>query len=357
MSTRLNRFLAQSGFGSRRACEQLVTDGRVSINGKVVTDLSTQVEEGDQVKVGSRLARNEAAARSLTAMLNKPKGFLCTADDPEGRRTIYDLLPSDWPRVFYVGRLDVDSEGLLIVTNDGALAQRLTHPSYKLPKTYEVTLDREFDFSTADKLRKGVLIEGKKARVEEIHSLGGSSVKVVLMQGIKRQIRLMFLYLGYKVRRLMRTEIGTLKLDRLPSGQWKMLTEKDIAKHLSPTKQARPPELKPVRSFLKKPFGKVEGGNYNKPDRPERPERSSSADRPERPERRVFGSASPSSSYKKPGTRTPVGKASSGTYRARPSPKGETKGGFRSGPKSSASKTSSYKASYKGGSARRTSRY
>ena len=308
MSTRLNRFLAQSGFGSRRACDQFIRDGRVSINGKVVTDLSTQVGEGDQVKLGSRLARNVAATNSITAMLNKPKGFLCTADDPEGRRTIYDLLPPDWPRVFYVGRLDVDSEGLLIVTNDGELSQRLTHPSYKLPKTYEVTLDREFDFSTADKLRKGVLIEGKKARVEEIHHLGGSSVKVVLMQGIKRQIRLMFLYLGYKVRRLLRTEIGKLKLDRLPSGQWKMLTEKDVARYLSPQKAAplKTP-IKAARSFGKPAGrGKPQGDSYKKtyPQPLERPTAAASEDAPsERPAPRSFA-ARPAGTFKKTGSKT-----------------------------------------------------
>jgi len=309
MSIRLNRFLAQSGFGSRRACEAFVRDGRVTINGKVVTDLSTQVGEGDQVKVGSRLAHNEAAARSLTAMLNKPKGYLCTADDPEGRKTIYDLLPPDWPRVFYVGRLDVDSEGLLIVTNDGALSQRLTHPSYKLPKTYEVTLDREFDFSLADKLRKGVLIEGKKARVEEIHALGGSSVKVVLMQGIKRQIRLMFLYLGFKVRRLIRTQIGSLKLDRLPAGRWKLLTEKEIARYLSPQKAAPlPPSTKPyrpMRTFLSRP--KPKPGSTFEPRRSAAPS--------DKPRAKSFSSKSSSRSFSKPAK--PSGKPSSGTYRRR----------------------------------------
>ncbi len=304
MSIRLNRFLAQSGFGSRRACEAFVRDGRVTINGKIVTDLSTQVGEGDQVKVGSRLAHNEAAARSLTAMLNKPKGYLCTADDPEGRKTIYDLLPPDWPRVFYVGRLDVDSEGLLIVTNDGALSQRLTHPSYKLPKTYEVTLDREFDFSLADKLRKGVLIEGKKARVEEIHALGGSSVKVVLMQGIKRQIRLMFLYLGFKVRRLIRTQIGSLKLDRLPSGRLKLLTEKDIARYLSPQKATPlPPSTKPyrpMRTFLSRPKPKT--GSTFEP----RPRRAATPS--DKPRAKSFSSRS----FSKPSA-----KPSSGTYRRR----------------------------------------
>jgi len=303
---RLNRYLAQSGFGSRRACDELIREGRVTINGRTVTDLATQVAPGDAVKVGTRLARNEVETKgTMTAMLHKPKGYLCTADDPEGRKTIYDLLPEDWPRVFYVGRLDADSEGLLVVTNDGALAQRLTHPSYKLPKTYEVTLDREFDFSMADKLRKGVLVEGKKARMEEIHALGGTSLKVVLAQGLKRQIRLMFLYLGYKVRRLIRTEIGGLKLGRLPAGRWELLSDKDIARYFPVQAPSRPPaSFRAPRSYASgaprkktgsrtpsasasKPFSKSGSKPFSKPgskpfgksfpkDRPARPSKPSS---------------------------------------------------------------------------------
>ncbi|MDE1171581.1 MAG: pseudouridine synthase [Verrucomicrobium sp.] len=236
---RLNRFLAQAGCGSRRACEQLITEGRVTINGKVVTDLSTQVEAGDHVKAGKRLLRNE---RLMTAMLHKPRGFLCTADDPEGRKTIFQLLPSNWPRVFYVGRLDADSEGLLLVTNDGALSQRLTHPSYKLPKTYEVVLDKEFDFTLAEKLKKGLFVEGQKGRFESIHRLGATVVKVVLTQGIKRQIRQMFELVGYKVKRLIRTEIGKLKLGDLPAGQWRLLSDEEIRRSFGSAKpQPAPP--------------------------------------------------------------------------------------------------------------------
>ena len=185
---RINRYLAQAGLGSRRACEALVLSGDVTVNGKTINDLGTKIGPKDQVKVGRKLIRAE---QSMTAVLYKPPGYLCTADDPDKRKTIYDLIPKDWPRVFYVGRLDNDSEGLLIVTNDGALSQRLTHPKYKLPKTYEVVLDEDFNFEEAPKLLKGMLIEGEWGKFDEIYSLGGKSVKVVLTQGIKRQIRLM----------------------------------------------------------------------------------------------------------------------------------------------------------------------
>src|SRR5262245_21564178 len=113
---RLNRFLASAGLGSRRGVEQLILDGRVRINGRVVTDLATQVAPGDAVKVGSKLIRSE---RPLYAVLNKPAGYICSAADERGRRTIFDLLPGSWPRVHYVGRLDHESEGLLLITNDG----------------------------------------------------------------------------------------------------------------------------------------------------------------------------------------------------------------------------------------------
>jgi 23S rRNA pseudouridine2605 synthase len=223
---RLNRFLAQAGCGSRRACEALIREGRITINGVVVTELATQVEPGNHVKVGNRLLRNEP---TLTAMLHKPRGYMCTADDPEGRPTIYELLPANWPRVFSVGRLDYDSEGLLLVTNDGDLSQRLTHPRHKLPKSYEVMLDREFDQNvTGPKLLKGIILEGKRAKFEAAHKIGPSTVKVVLTQGLKRQIRLMFQAFGYSVRRLVRTEIGKLHLGRLPVGKWEILSQEDL---------------------------------------------------------------------------------------------------------------------------------
>ena len=229
---RINRFLAQAGFGSRRTCEALVLSGEVTVNGQTVTNLSTSIGLKDQVKVGRKLVQREV---SMTAVLHKPAGYICTMDDPEKRKTIFDLLPRDWPRLFYVGRLDSDSEGLLLVTNDGALSHRLTHPKYKLPKTYEVMLDQEFDFEEAPKLLKGMVIESEWARMEEIHRLGPKCVKVILTQGIKRQIRLMFWRLGYTVTRLIRTQIGGLKLGRLRPGEWKILEPEEVALYFART--------------------------------------------------------------------------------------------------------------------------
>src|SRR3981081_2360099 len=139
---RLNRFRAAAGLGSRRHCDELIAAGRVTINGRVCADFSVQPAEGDHVKVGGKLVRSE---RPLYIMLHKPAGFVSTRSDPNARDTIFDLLPSHFSRVFHVGRLYAPSEGLLILTNNGDLAQQLTHPRFKIDKEYEVTLDKPWD--------------------------------------------------------------------------------------------------------------------------------------------------------------------------------------------------------------------
>lgn len=230
---RLNRFLASASLGSRRGCEQLIREGRVTVNGKVCTDLSTIVSDEDFVKVGSRRVQAE---KILHVVLNKPPGYLCTASDELERRTIFELFPSNWPRVFHVGRLDKDSEGLLLVTNDGDLSLKLTHPRYKIEKEYEVLLDRPYDIAHTPKLVKGVFIEGGRAKAEFVRRLAPKVVKVILKQGLKRQIRLMFYELGYEVKRLCRTRIGSLKLEGLRPGEWRLLTAKEVEQLKNPEK-------------------------------------------------------------------------------------------------------------------------
>lgn len=222
---RLNRFLAAAGFGSRRSCEQLVSGGHVVINGHKTTNLATLVGEGDDVRVDGRPAR---VAPTLTILVNKPRGYVVTRSDERGRRTVYDLLPGGQASLFHVGRLDKESEGLLLMTNDGVLAQELTHPGHGIEKEYEVELDKAFDPSHTEKLLKGIHIEGGKGKFERLRSITPTKLSVVLRQGIKRQIRLMFYDLGYEVERLRRVRIGKLQDHRLPPGAWRPLSVKEV---------------------------------------------------------------------------------------------------------------------------------
>jgi 23S rRNA pseudouridine2605 synthase len=227
---RLNRFLAAAGVGSRRHCDQLIAEGRVTINGRVVTDFSTQPAEGDHVKVGGKLVRGE---RKLYIILHKPAGFVSTHADPNARDTIFDLLPPKFPRLFNIGRLDAQTEGLLILTNDGDLAQRLTHPRYKVEKEYEVTLDRPWEAALAPKLLAGIMLDGERARMEKVQTIRMTRVRVVLRQGINRQIRRMFYELGFEVKKLVRVRVGHLRLGDLPRGHWRPLTKGEL-KSLQP---------------------------------------------------------------------------------------------------------------------------
>ena len=223
---RLNRYLAAAGFGSRRACEQLIAAGKVSINGHFIRDLATTVVDGDDVRVSGKKA---LPARHAYLALHKPRGFVCTRSDEKGRRTILNMVPPHLGRLFHVGRLDKESEGLLLLTNDGDLAQHLTHPSHEIDKEYEVVLDKDFNASVSGKLLKGFIIEGGRARMEAVHQLSPRVVKVILRQGLKRQIRLMFFRLGWDVKRLKRVRIGPVQLRSLKVGYWRELTAREVA--------------------------------------------------------------------------------------------------------------------------------
>jgi 23S rRNA pseudouridine2605 synthase len=226
-SMRINRYLAAAGCGSRRACEELVRSGRVTLNGRVVEELSTQVAPGDVVKLGTRKLSGQAP---VYLAVHKPRGILTTCADPGGRRTILELLPDHFGRIFHVGRLDKESEGLLLLTNDGQLAQRLTHPSHSMEKEYEVSLNRPLPTELMPKLLRGFAIEGGQARMEKIFRLAPTKFRVVLHQGLKRQIRLMFYQLGCEVVRLKRTRIGPIRLGEMPAGVWRHLTRDELRK-------------------------------------------------------------------------------------------------------------------------------
>jgi 23S rRNA pseudouridine2605 synthase len=154
---------------------------------------------------------------------------LSTKTDPHARDTIFDLLPAKFPRLFNVGRLDAQSEGLLILTNSGELAQCLAHPRYKIDKEYEVTLNRQWDPALAPKLLRGISLDGQRAQIVRLHPISPTRLRLVLRQGINRQIRRMFEAIGYKVKRLVRIRIGSLRLDDLPRGHWRALTRCELA--------------------------------------------------------------------------------------------------------------------------------
>src|SRR6476469_3591351 len=217
---RLNRFLAAAGIGSRRHCDELIAAGQVTINGKTCTDFSAQPDGRDHVKVNGKLVQ---VAPPLTVMLHKPAGFVSTRRDPNVRDTVFDLLPANFSRLFNVGRLDAQTEGLLLLTNDGDLAQSLTHPRYKIEKEYEVTLDRPWDPELASKLLRGIFLDGERARVGRLNSVSPVRLRVVLRQGINRQIRRMFEAVGYRVKHLIRVRIANLRLGDLARGHWRAL--------------------------------------------------------------------------------------------------------------------------------------
>jgi 23S rRNA pseudouridine2605 synthase len=222
---RLNRFLAAAGLGSRRHCDELIAAGRVTINGKVCTNFSAQPRARDHVKVDGKLVH---AAPALTIMLNKPAGFVSTRKDLHVRDTVFDLLPEKFSQLFTIGRLDAQTQGLLLLTNDGELAQRLTHPRFKVDKEYEVTLDRHWDSALAPKLLRGILLDGQRAEIARLRSLSPARLRVILRQGMNRQIRRMFEAVGYRLKHLVRIRIGNLRLADLPCGHWRALTKREL---------------------------------------------------------------------------------------------------------------------------------
>ena len=227
---RLNKYLADCGVGSRRACDLLISSGRVAVNRRVETRLGTRIDErNDEVWVDGRpLTRPD---RFEYILLHKPKGVVTTAADELGRQTVLDLVRAR-VRVFPVGRLDKETTGLLLLTNDGALAYRLTHPRFKVPKTYEVLLDRPLTAEDRQTLQRGVVLEeGRTApcSVRFPSARHKQRVHIILHQGWKRQVRRMFAQLGYDVRALKRLAMGPLSLDGLKPGAWRRLNAKEVA--------------------------------------------------------------------------------------------------------------------------------
>lgn len=227
---RINKFLAESGVGSRRACDKIIEEGRVKINGKVCS-LGAEVDPvKDSVTFdGKKLGK---VKKFEYYVMNKPKGCVCTVKDDKGRKTVMDYLPPLNVRVYPVGRLDYDSEGLLIFTNDGDFANRLTHPSNEIPKTYLVKIEGSIEESSLAKLRAGVVIDGVKTKkcnikvVDEFKDF--TKMHVTITEGRNREIRKMFETVGKEVVFLKRIKIGDLALHGLDRGECRKLTPEEI---------------------------------------------------------------------------------------------------------------------------------
>lgn len=224
---RLNRFLASAGLGSRRGTEELILGGRVRINKRQVTSLTERVPAGAEVTVDGKPVR---ANSSVVLALHKPRGVVCTASAQDRRPIVTELMPKHFGRLFTVGRLDAESEGLILLTNRGDLAQFLAHPRHKVEKEYRVRLDRVPDPAALRQMEKGVRLEEGLAKAESAEFLGGREVRVILRQGMKRQIRLMFRQLGFTVERLKRIRIAQLEIGNLVPGAWRVLSDREVRK-------------------------------------------------------------------------------------------------------------------------------
>ncbi|QHI69681.1 pseudouridine synthase [Tichowtungia aerotolerans] len=226
MMIRLQKYLAECGVASRRASEKLIVDGQVSVDGCVVTELGTKVDPATQKVVcnGRPVSREE----KVWVMLNKPTGVICTSDDPEGRERVIDLVPDLAGRLYTVGRLDVMSEGLILLTNDGELAHRLMHPRHHVEKKYQVWIDRELSKQDIARMLKGLNCRGemlKVLRVEPLKRMIASQpgYTLTLGEGRNRHIRRMMEALDCKVVRLLRVSVGPLRLEKLRSGEYREL--------------------------------------------------------------------------------------------------------------------------------------
>ena len=230
---RLQKFMAEAGVASRRACEELIRQGRVTVNGETAS-LGRSVEpEQDRVELDGKPVQKEQ--RRTVILLYKPRGVVSTSSDPEGRRTVQDYFREIPERLYNVGRLDLNSEGLLLMTNDGALANRLTHPRYGVEKTYYAVCDGRLTASEAAKLTNGIELEDgmtAPARVDAVRTTqrGDTSFLITIHEGRNRQIRRMLEAVGHRSLRLKRERFGPLSLGTLAPGEWRKLSVEEIKK-------------------------------------------------------------------------------------------------------------------------------
>ncbi len=231
VSHRLQKVLAAAGYGSRRACEELITSGRVDVDRRTVTLLGTRVNPIIQeIRVdGQMMPKNKPTYIALF----KPKGYLCTNRDQKGRKRVIDLIPASFGRLFPVGRLDLNSEGLLVLTNDGALADRLTHPRYGVPKVYRVQVAGTVERNTIELLKKGIYLAEGFVRAEEViikkHHKQSTFLEITLREGKNREIRRMLAHVHHKVLALLRYSVGPIKIGKMLPGDFRVLTAREVS--------------------------------------------------------------------------------------------------------------------------------
>lgn len=229
---RLQKYLARCGVASRRACESYIQDGRVSVNGRVVTELGSKVDEAkDEVSVDGELIR--LPDDHVTIMLHKPAGYVTTMSDPQGRPTVAELVPlGEYPGLYPVGRLDRDTTGLLLFTTDGELGNALLHPSKHVSKRYIAEVEGHPTKAELSQLERGVVLDDgptAPAKVELLHSGKGSIVALTIHEGRKRQVKRMLAAVGHPVTKLHRESFGNLSLGGLALGQWRELTPEELS--------------------------------------------------------------------------------------------------------------------------------
>jgi 23S rRNA pseudouridine2605 synthase len=235
LNVRLQKFLAEAGVASRRASEQIILEGRVSVNGRTVRELGSKVDSAhDKVAVDGTPVRQK---RKVYVALNKPPGYVCSQRDELKRRTIGNLLPKEWGNLQSVGRLDLDSEGLIFLTNDGEFSLHLTHPRYGVRKKYLATVSGRVGSEMLNRFTRGVSDAGEMLKAEKARVLSANNtnslVELELAEGKNREVRRLFESQGPTVNRLVRMQIGKIKLGELPSGKWRILTEPEIKSLLS----------------------------------------------------------------------------------------------------------------------------
>ena len=223
---RINKFISQSGICSRREADKLIKKGVVHVNGEKCLTLGAKIKIDDKVEVNGKIVNPE---RKVYILLNKPKDFITTKNDTHNRKTVFDLLKGVDKRVFHVGRLDRNTTGLLLFTNDGDLSKKLTHPSYKVKKIYYVTLDKAINYTDIKKIRNGIKIENEIIKVDNISTLDKKNeVGIEIHIGKNRIVRKIFEKIGFKVVKLDRIMFGMLTKQNLPRGKWRKLTESEI---------------------------------------------------------------------------------------------------------------------------------